>query len=85
MSNQTPLNKSPFHLIYSTKRNQFLRDLEGTGKWTDFIRMSFDFGYGSYSTDPEEQSSKLLKDFSEKFPDEGVEVRTFQLQYVEIN
>jgi hypothetical protein len=87
MSNQTPLKESSFHLIYSTKRNQFLRDWgkeDSVGKWTDLIRMSWRFEYGTWSRDTKEQSDKLLKNYSEKFPDEELEVRSFQLQFVEL-
>ena len=77
---QTPLNSNPFYTIFSTKRQKYLTDRD---TWTDQVRLGSYYPLGCWRSEGEEEY--IQKYFSEKFPEENIEVRLLQLQYVQIN
>jgi hypothetical protein len=77
---QTPLHCHPFYTIFSTKRQKYLTDRD---TWTGQVRLCNYFPQGSWRSQGEFEY--IQKYFSDKFPEENIEVRLFQLQYVKIN
>lgn len=77
---QAPLHCHPFYTIFSTKRQKYLTDRD---TWTDQVRLCSYIPQGSWSS--QEEFERITKTYSYKFPEEGIEVRLYQLQYVKIN
>jgi len=80
MSKQTPLNSNPFYTIFSNSKQKYLTD---RGTWTDQVRLCTYIPQGSWKREGEIEY--VTKTFSDRFPEDNIEIRLFQLQYVQIN